>query len=53
MKRRIRVKYLWYKTRGSARWGAFYEPPGRVVCYCEAYTLAEMWVKLAEYFGAP
>lgn len=46
--RRIRVRF--FAQHNPPVWAAFYEPPGRVACYCHASSLDAMWVLLRDYF---
>lgn len=47
--RRIRVKFD--PLHNPPVWASYYEPPGRLACYCHAQSLDEMMIKLSEYFA--
>lgn len=50
---RFRIRYLWYKTPGSAKWAAYYEKWGVfATCYCEAYTLEDLFRQLKLWYLA-
>lgn len=46
--RRMRITYR--RDHNPPVWAAYYEPPGRSACYCQATTLEMMWVMLRDYF---
>lgn len=47
--RRMRVQFQ--QRHNPPIWAAYYEPPGKVTCYCHADTLIEMMKKIADYYA--
>ncbi len=47
--RRMRLQFQ--PWRNPPCWAAYYAPPGKATCYCQADTLIEMMGKIADYYA--